>query len=120
MKYARISNSYTFTRNRKMPLKDILLCCLAKKGLTIVFELRNYFRQKETPFIKMTKQGYLQQRKRLTSQVFLHLNNQYLWDFYYSSEFHLWNGYLLLAIDGRKAKVPNSKENREVFGISTN
>lgn len=119
-KYTRISNSYTFTRNRKMPLKDILLCCLVKKGLTTVFELRNHFQQKETPFIKMTKQGYLQQRKRLNPQVFLHLNNQYLLDFYHSSEPHLWNGYLLFAIDGSKAEVPNSKENREVFGVSAN
>ncbi len=30
-KYARMENQNTFTRNRKMPLKDILLCCLAKK-----------------------------------------------------------------------------------------
>ena len=31
---ARKINSNTFSRNRKMPLKDILLCCLSKKGLT--------------------------------------------------------------------------------------
>ncbi len=30
-KYARIENKNTFTINRKMPLKDILLCCLAIK-----------------------------------------------------------------------------------------
>lgn len=30
-KCARIENQNTFSRNRKMPLKDILLCCLAKK-----------------------------------------------------------------------------------------
>ena len=29
--YARIENQNTFTRNRKMPLNDILLCCLSKK-----------------------------------------------------------------------------------------
>ncbi len=33
----------TFTRNRKMPLQDIILCCLAKKRQTTVFELRKYF-----------------------------------------------------------------------------
>ena len=40
---ARKINSNTFSRNRKMPLKDILLCCLSKKGLTTTLELRNYF-----------------------------------------------------------------------------
>lgn len=47
-----------------MPLKDILLCCLSKKGLTTTLELRNYFIQKDVPSIKMSKQGYLQQRNR--------------------------------------------------------
>ncbi len=41
-------------------------------------------------------------------------------DFYYSDEPNLWKGYLLLAIDGSKAEMPNSKENREAFGNSNN
>ena len=32
-KHARQNNNNTFSRIRKMPLKDILLCCLAKKVL---------------------------------------------------------------------------------------
>ena len=113
------SGEQTFTRNRKMPLKDIILCCLAKKGLTTVFELRNYFRQRNNG-MKISKQGYLQQRKRLNPDVFSSLNDEYLMDFYNSGEAELWNGYLLLAIDGSKAEVPNSKENRERFGAITN
>ena len=46
--HARKKDSNTFTRNRKMPLKDILLCCLSKKGLTTIFELRNYLNRKRT------------------------------------------------------------------------
>lgn len=65
---ARKINSNTFSRNRKMPLKDILLCCLSKKGLTTTLELRNYFIQKDVPSMKMSKQGYLQQRKRLNPE----------------------------------------------------
>ena len=94
-KYARIENKNTFTRNRKMPLKDILSCCLAKKGLTTVFELRNYFQQKDGLPMHISKQAYLQQRKRLNPKVFSHLNDEYLMDFYDSSEPELWNGYLL-------------------------
>lgn len=50
---ARKINSNTFSRNRKMPLKDILLCCLSKKGLTTTLELRNYFIQKDVPSMKI-------------------------------------------------------------------
>lgn len=115
---ARKINSNTFSRNRKMPLKDILLCCLSKKGLTTTLELRNYFIQKDVPSMKMSKQGYLQQRKRLNPEVFSYLNDEYMADFYHSSEPRLWNGFLLLA--GSKAEVPNSPENRERFGKSNN
>lgn len=45
--HARGIKGNTFSRNRKMPLKDILVCCLSKKGLTTALELRNYFKQKE-------------------------------------------------------------------------
>ena len=41
-------------------------------------------------------------------------------DFYRSDEPRLWKGYLLIAIDGSKAEVPNSKDNREAFGNSGN
>ena len=70
--------------------------------------------------MKMSKQGYLQQRKRLNPEVFSYLNDEYMADFYHSSEPRLWNGFLLLAIDGSKAEVPNSTENRERFGKSNN
>ena len=99
---ARKMDSNTFSRNRKMSLKDILLCCLSKKGLTTALELRNYFKQKGDLYMEISKQGYLQQRKRLNPEVFSYLNDEYLADFYHSSEPKLWNGFLLLAIEVRQ------------------
>jgi len=118
--YARQIGKNTFSRKRKMPLKDMLLCCLSKKGLTTAFELRNYFKEKGDFSMQLSIQGYLQQRKRLNPEIFPYLNRNYLMDFYHSDEPKLWNGYLLIAIDGSKAEVPNSKENRETFGNSGN
>lgn len=69
---------------------------------------------------KISKQAYLQQRKRLNPKVFSYLNDKYLEDFYNSPEPKLWNNYLLIAIDGSKAEVPNSQENRNSFGNSGN
>ena len=91
----------------------MLLCCLSKKGLTTTFELRNYFREKGDLSMQLSIQGYLQQRKRFNPEIFPYLNRNYLMDFYHSDEPKLWKGYLLIAIDGSKAEVPNSKENRE-------
>lgn len=118
--YARKNGNNTFSRKRKMPLKDMLLCCLSKKGLTTAFELRNYFKDRGELSMPLSVQGYLQQRKRLNPEIFPYLNRSYLMDFYHSGEVKLWKGYLLAAVDGSKAEVPNSKENREAFGNSAN
>lgn len=48
--YTHLNNKNSFTRKIKMPLNDIILCTLCKKGLTTVMELRQYFLQKfDTP-----------------------------------------------------------------------
>lgn len=44
------------------------------------------------------------------------MNKQYLQDFYSSNEPVLWNNYLVFAVDGSKAEIPNSDENRAFFG----
>ena len=57
--YARQIGKNTFSRKRKMPLKDMLLCCLSKKGLTTAFELRNYFKDKrEVPNSKENRETF--------------------------------------------------------------
>ncbi len=68
----------------------------------------------------MSVQGYLQQRKRLNPENFPYLNRNYLMDFYHFDEPKLWKSCLLIEIDGGKAEVPNSKENGETFGNSSN
>ena len=92
-KYARQNGNHAFSRKRKMPLKDMLLCCLSKKGLTTTFELRNYFKEKGDLSMQLSVQGYLQQRKRLNPEIFPYLNRKYLMDFYRSDEPRLWKGY---------------------------
>ena len=118
--YARMPGSNSFSRRRKMPLGDILLSSLAHKGLSTAMELRCYFNQKGCDPMAVSKQGYLQQRKKLNPEVFAYLNREYLIDFYASEEPLLWNGFLVFAIDGSKAEVPNSDENHKTFGKSSN
>lgn len=97
-KYACRDNIHSFTRKRKMPLQDILLCTLSKKGLTTAMELHQYFQQKENYSMKITKQGYLQQRKKLNYEVFSFLNKEYLQDFYSLEKILLWNNHVVCLI----------------------
>ncbi|KZL93608.1 transposase [Clostridium magnum] len=114
--YAHLNHPKSFTRKRKMPLEDIILCTLSKKGLTTAMELHKYFIEKGAAFMNISKQGFLQQRKKLNYKTFSFLNKEYLQDFYFSDEPILWNNYMVFAIDGSKAEVPNSDENRVTFG----
>ena len=47
-----------------MPLEDILMCTLAKKGLSATMELRHYFQAAEKVEKTVSKQDYLKQRKK--------------------------------------------------------
>lgn len=46
--YARQNEKNTFSRRRKIPLKDMLLCCLSKKGLLQHLNSEAILKKKET------------------------------------------------------------------------
>ena len=60
----------TFVRNRKMPLQDLLLTMINRKGLTLTLELRNYMKTAH-PGTEISKPGYLKQRIKLNPDAFL-------------------------------------------------
>jgi hypothetical protein len=101
-----------------MPLEDILLCTLGKKGLTTAIEVRQYFQATENREQMVSKQDYFQRRKHLNPQVFKTLNRRYLQQYYGGNEGRTWRGYLVFAIDGSRVEIPNSEENRKTYGES--
>jgi hypothetical protein len=103
-----------------MPLKDIITCTLGKKALTATMEVRQYFQAAEKMDQTVSKQDYLRQRQNLNPEVFRILSREYLQDFYAGDEAVCWHGYVVLATDGSRAEIPNSRENRETYGESEN
>jgi hypothetical protein len=119
--YARkAGDQSSWTRLRKMPLHDMLICALAKKGLSGVMEIRHYFQAAEKMEKTVSKQDYFKQRQNLNPEVFRILNMNYLKRFYSSDDVRHWHGYLVMAVDGSRAEIPNSEENRHVYGESIN
>ena len=110
----------SWTRLRNMPLHDILICTLAKKGLSTTMEMRQYFQAAEKMEQTVSKQDYLKQRQKLNPDVFRIVNRNYLRRFYNGQEAKEWHGYLVMAVDGSRAEIPNSEENRQVYGESIN
>ena len=115
-----IGDMSSCSRQRKMPLADILTCTLAKKGLSTAIEIRQYFQAVGKVEETVSKQDYLKQRQKLNPQVFKLLNQNYLNRFYASEEPKGWREYLVMAIDGSRAEIPNSEENRKTYGESIN
>jgi hypothetical protein len=103
-----------------MTLEDLLLCTLGKMGLSAIMEIRHYFQERGKVEQTVSKQDYLRRRQKLNPEVFTLLNSNYLKRFYSGQEAIRWNGYLVMAIDGSRAEIPNSEENRRVYGVSEN
>lgn len=82
----RNGNHGSFTKNRKMPLKDVLLTMINRKGLTLTLELRNYMKISHSGE-HISKPGY-----------------------------STWNGFLILAADGSDLNIPTTDETLERFG----
>jgi hypothetical protein len=96
----------SWSRQRDMPLHDILACTLGKKGLSTAMEVRQYFQGIGKEEQMVSKQAYLQQRQKLNPEVFRILAENYLKRFYGGKEARLWNGYLVCTVDGsRRIKV---------------
>ena len=116
---ARGSRKNVFVRVRKMSVHDIMSSIMARKGLTAAMEIRNYSR--ESGKDEISKQAWLKARRNLNPEVFRYVNDEYMKSFYESEdEVKLWHGYLVLAIDGSKAEIPNSEENRKTYGTQGN
>jgi hypothetical protein len=116
----RAGDFSSWTRQRDMPLEDILLCTLGKKGLSTTMEIRHYFQAMEKAEQTVSKQDYLRRRQKLNPAVFKILNRNYLKRFYGGQEAVRWRGHLVMAVDGSRAEIPNSEENRQVYGESIN
>ena len=116
----KTGNNTSWSRQRKMPLHDILTCTLAKKGLSTAMEIRQYFQAADKVEQTVSKQDYLKQRQQLNPEVFKLLNRNYLRRFYGVQEPKGWRGYVVMAVDGSRAEIPNSEENRQVYGESIN
>lgn len=108
----------SFTRQRKLPLQDVLRSIINRRGLTLTLELRNYMKIAH-PGEKISKPGYLKQRMKLNPEAFSHLYHFHNKNFYADAGYKTYNGYLVLAADGSTVLLPTTKETLETYGTSS-
>lgn len=115
--FCRNGNPNVLIRKRKMPLDDLLLSMINRKGLTLKMELRNYMKISH-PGINISKPGYLKQRMKLNPEAFKYLYQSHNANFYHDDEItpYTYKGFLVLAADGSDINVPTTSETLEKYG----
>ena len=115
----RVKMNY-FTRKRKLPLKELVLSVIARKGKTLVMELKAFFQQIGKTGNGISKAGYTKQRQKLNPLALKHLADLRASNFYKDSQMvGRLRGYIVLANDGSGINLPNSEETINTYGSSS-
>ncbi|MDR1316751.1 MAG: transposase [Spirochaetales bacterium] len=107
-------------RERDMPLRNILFVHPGEEGIDCRGEVHQYFQAAEKVEQTVSKQDYLRRQQNLNPQVFRLLNQGYPRSFYNGNGAVSRHGCVVLSADGSRAEIPNSQENRKVYGESGN
>jgi hypothetical protein len=73
-------------------------------------------------FKSFTQSAFIQCRKKINHEVYIHLSNKLALEFYTDNDasVKLWNGFRLLAIDGSDINLPNTHELELIYGKRKN
>lgn len=122
----RLSEKY-FTRNRKQTFSSTLLFMMNLLKKSLSFEIENFVKHIHTfignsSFLNFSKSAFVQCRNKIHPEVFKHLSNKLINEFYTDNDasIKLWKGFRLLAVDGSRMNLPNTKELAKEFGRTKN
>lgn len=108
-----------FTRDRKLPIKTIILLVLKFKS-SIQRELDRFYKevtQSDFNIRSVTKSAFTQARAKLNPWAFKRLNEVAVNSFYDGAEYYVWHNMRLLAVDGTRLVLPNHPTIIEEFGV---
>ena len=116
-------NEKDFTRDRIQSFSNTLIFMMnfLKKSLSL--EIENFVRNLSIPSVKsFTKSAFVQCRKKINPEVFKHLSQLLIEEFYTDNEesVKLWNGFRLLSVDGSRLTLPNTNELKDLYGEAKN
>ncbi len=75
-----------------------------------------------TKLSSFTQSAFIQSRNKIKPEVFQHLSTTLVTEFYSDNDLSikLWNGYRLLAVDGSRINLPDTKELEDIYGRTNN
>ena len=105
-------------RDRKLTLAN-LICIIVTFKTAIQRELDTFFKalsNSEFNIRQVTKGAFSQARAKLNPWAFQRLNQIATDTFYAEAEYHTWQGFRLLAVDGTRLVLPNHPTIIDHFG----
>ncbi len=112
----------SFTRKRKLSFANAVYFICSGLRKSISSEINNFIEEHSyLNFPDISKQAFSKARQNISVEAFKELCRVFV-DSFYDSNTNLkkWNGYNILAVDGTTLQVPDTAENIEYFGASTN
>ena len=115
-----------FTRKKKLSFSITLMMIsnLIKKSLSL--EIVNFVKifngYSSTELSNFTQSAFIQSRNKINPEVFKHLSATLITEYYSDNELSIkrWNGFRVLAVDGSRINLPDTKELETVYGRTKN
>jgi hypothetical protein len=108
-----------FSRKRKQSFSGTVLFLINLSTKSLAMEIENFISLFKNGFnIKaFTKSAFVQYRKKLKPEIFKHLSDVIVNEFYTDNELGVkrWNGFRLLAVDGSRLTLPYTKELKKIY-----
>lgn len=113
----RGDDPHSFTRKRHISVIDLIYQMLNRKGGSQWSDVMDYYQDlgKKQP---VTETAFYLARKKFNPQAMRIMSNEFIANYYdnEADSFKKWKGNLVLAVDGSKIILPDTKENASVFG----
>ena len=113
-------NEKDFTRDRVLTFSITLLFMMNFLRKSLALEIFNFV--KNIKIKSFSKNAFVQCRKKINPFVFKELSQVLTHEFYTDNDesVKLWKGFRLLAFDGSRITLPDTKELRGIYGATKN
>lgn len=110
-----------FTRNRKLPFEQLVLCMLKLFRKSLQSELYAFFNELNSR-VKITASAFVQSRKKLKPDLFYELNHLIVKEYFTDNDgnVRLYKGMRVLSVDGSTISLPVTEEMLEHYGVFNN
>lgn len=115
-------SSTDFTRSRKLPFEQLVLCMLKLLRRSLQMELDSFFKAIGSGVQSITASGFIQSRRKLNPDLFYDLNALIASEYYKDNDENvtLWKGRRILAVDGSTVELPANEGMKAIYGTHNN